>query len=79
MSLNLCFFVQKLLCTWTIRYANVLELLDLKCLHFNTGVFGGDGGPGMFDLYVGGIFCAGYGLEMLDFMHRGIFSADVVL
>ena len=42
----------------------------LECLHFNTGVFCGDGGPGMFDLYVGGIFHAEYGLVMFDFMHR---------
>ena len=27
----------------------------------------------MFDLCVGGIFCAGYGLEMFNFMHGGHF------
>ena len=62
--LELVFSVHKPLCPWTIVYANVLELLDLKCLHFNTSVFCGDGGPGMFDLYVGSIFHAEYGLEM---------------
>ena len=39
------------------------------------GVLCTDGGPGMFDLYVGGICHAEYGLEMFNFICRGHFFA----